>query len=715
MPGIGVPKDQIPANVQAATSADIRSQRPLSLADFMNENLAGVHINDAQSSPFQPDVSFRGFTASPLLGSPIGISVFVDGVRVNESFGDTVLWDLIPTAAISTIDLIPGSNPVFGLNTLGGALAVRTKSGRTDPGLEAEFSGGSYERRSALLSYGGKWGGWDAFVAAQHFEEDGWRDHSPARVSQFFGKVGWQSATADVDVSYTYADNKLIGNGLVPESLLRQHGEAVYTFPDETKPELNFVNLTGSHALTGNVLLTGNVYYRWLTVGTFNGDAEFEDGGTPLDPTDDEVEAENRRTHTVQRTAGGTLQLTHSGALGGLKNQFTVGASHDEGRAEFSQFGQAAEFTPERGTIGEGEFERNTFVRGRNEYDGLYLTDTLSLADRLHLTLSGRYNRARLSIKDLSGEEPELNGSDTFSRLNPAIGATWAVAPVVTLYASYNEGFRVPTPVELTCADPDAPCSLPVSFVADPPLDPVIAKTWEAGARGRLSVLNWNVTGFRTDLQDDILFTAVGGSQGFFSNVPKTRRQGVELGLSGKASRATGYFNYAYLDATFESSAELFNPVANPLDPSQPETISVKHGDRLPGIPRHVAKLGGEFRFTDAFSVGGNVIYASSQFLRGDEGNDHSPLSAYTVVNLRADYRVAGAWRLFANVDNVFDVEYETVGAFNRNGFDTSGKPLEGVGPGQVERFVSPGAPRGFWVGVAFSFGAKSAGTASSQ
>ena len=57
--------------------------------------------------------------------------MFQDGVRINEPFGDGVNWDLIPNPAIATITLMPGSNPVFGLNTLGGAISITTKNGST--------------------------------------------------------------------------------------------------------------------------------------------------------------------------------------------------------------------------------------------------------------------------------------------------------------------------------------------------------------------------------------------------------------------------------------------------------------------------------------------------------------------------------------------------------------------------------------------------------
>jgi outer membrane receptor protein involved in Fe transport len=702
--GLGIPRDRVPANVQSASSLDLERQKPQTLADFMDDNMSGVYVNEAQSNPFQPDLSFRGFTASPLLGNPIGLSVYVDGVRVNESFGDTVFWDLIPTAAVERIDLIPGSNPVFGLNTLGGALAVRTRSGRDLNGFGADLSGGSFGRRSAELELGGASGAFDGFLAAHYYQEDGWRDHSPSEVRQLFGKTGWQAGANNFALFYTHASNQLIGNGLAPESLLETRRDSVYTFPDETSPDLDFVNLTASHAFGESTLLTANAYWRSLRVPTFNGDAEFDDGGTPTDILDDTYAAENHRTATAQRTTGAAVQVAFAGTLAGNENQVTLGVSYDRGRTEFEQFDQDAELTDDRGTEATGDFVLATGVLGHNRYRGFYLTDTLALGAKAHVTLSGRYNHAEVEIRDTTGEAPELEGDHSFHRFNPAIGFTYSFNATVVAYAGYNEGFRAPSPVELTCADESAPCSLPVGFVADPPLEPVVAKSWETGLRGAVGATRWTAAAYTTDLHDDILFTALGASQGFFANVPKTRRRGLELNVAGRIGALDWNANYARVSATFESDVALFNPVASPADPSQPATIDVTAGDRLPGIPEDLAKLSLDYALPRGFSLGGTVTAVSGQFLRGDENNQLDKLPGYGVLNLRGTWQASSALRLYVKVDNALDREFATLGALNRNAFDANDQPLTGVGPGPVERFVSPGAPRSFWAGFEYRF-----------
>jgi outer membrane receptor protein involved in Fe transport len=331
-------------------------------------------------------------------------------------------------------------------------------------------------------------------------------------------------------------------------------------------------------------------------------------------------------------------------------------------------------------------------VSTRQDNVGLYVTDTLDITKRLALTLAGRYQHASIAIRDRSGDSPALDGDHRFHRFNPAAGLTFQALSGLTLFASYSEGFRTPTPAELTCADPSAPCNLPNAFIADPPLRPVIARTYEVGARGKLApaaALDWNVAAFRTDLEDDILFSAVQtGGGGFFRNVSQTRRQGVEAGASGTWKRLEYFVSYAYVDATYESAETLASV-------TEPSGVAVKPGDRIPGIPRHNLKAGGEVAVLNNLWLGADVIATSGSFLRGDDGNRRAKLDGYGVLNLHVRYQPIKHLELWARVDNVTDTEYATAGALNWNAF---------ANPIAVERFAAPGPPISGWVGVRVQF-----------
>lgn len=703
LPGLGTPTRDVPANVQIYTSKDLAGQRQTNVTDYLEQNPTGIATNAAQGNPFQPDINFRGFSASPLLGTPQGVSIFQDGVRVNEPFGDVVNWDLIPQSAIASIQLIPGSNPAFGLNTLGGAVAVYTKSGSQFPGGGVEVSGGSFGRRNAELEWGGSSGALDYFLTGNLYDDNGWAQHNPSKVRQYFGKFGWQTEKSDLDLSFTGADNTLQGTQTLPLSFLSDIRQA-YTFPDLNHNKLAFVTVKGSHFVSDNALLGGNLYYRHYRNGAVSSNVNdnFDQDG---------IQATNDAAEIDQNGYGGGLQLVLTAHPAGLKNQLTVGATADAATARFTQTSQDAQFTANRNTVGIDDFTLQTDADTRTHYYGAYLSDTLNLSRHWTLTASGRYNNARVRIEDRTGQAPLLNGASSFSRFNPAVGLNFNPSDNLTAYASYNEGVRAPTAIELTCADPNAPCKLPNDFLADPPLHEVVSKTVEIGARGSLAkTLKWSASLFRTRLQNDIEFISAGAgatNAGYFANVGNTRRQGLELGAETDLNPVSLAIRYTFLDATFQSAFQENSPSNSSADAAG--NIQVTPGSRIPANPRHVLKIRADARITAKLFVGANLLTSAGSFARGDENNQdiNGLLPGYSVLNLDGRYLFSRRFVIFARINNVFDRRYANFGVVGRNFFTGPGKtfgPAEGFDP-VPEQFRGPGAPIGAWIGARYSVG----------
>lgn len=708
LPGLGTPTRDVPANVQVYTSKDLAGQGQTNITDYLEQNPNGIVTNAAQGNPFQPDINFRGFSASPLLGTPQGVSIFQDGVRVNEPFGDVVNWDLIPQSAIASIQLIPGSNPAFGLNTLGGAVSVYTKSGAEYPGGDIQLSGGSFGRRNAEFEWGGARGPLDYFLTGNIFDDNGWAQHNPSKVRQYFGKVGYQTEKSDLDLSFTGADNTLQGTQTLPLSFLDNIRQA-YTFPDQNHNKLAFVTVKGSHFLSDNALLGGNFYSR-----------HYQNGAVSSNVNDnfdaDGIQATNDASGIDQKGYGGGLQLVLTNHPLGRKNQLTLGATGDIASARFTQTSQDAEFTADRNTIGIDNYTLQTDADTRTHYYGAYIADTFNLSSLWTLTASGRYNYAQVRIADRTGEAPALNGESSFSRFNPAIGVNFNPTPNLTAYASYNEGMRAPTAIELTCADPNAPCKLPNDFLADPPLHEVVSKTVEVGARGTLGKLTrWSASIYRTRLENDIEFISSGAgatNAGYFANVGNTRRQGVELGLETNLNPVTLTVRYTFLDATFQSSFSESSPSNSSAD--QAGVIEVAPGDRIPANPRHVLKIRADWAVTSRLFVGVNLLTSAGSYARGDEDNQDSngQLPGYTVVNLDGRCLVSRNFAVFARVNNVLDRRYSNFGVVGQNFFTGPGRTFgPAVGVDSVnEQFRGPGTPIGAWIGVKYAFGGQSAG-----
>lgn len=715
----GLDVARIAANVQTVTDAALSEQHALDVTEFMNRNMASVFINDAQNNPLQPDVQFRGFVASPLLGLPQGISVYQDGVRINEPFGDTVNWSLVPESAIASIDLIPGSNPLFGLNTLGGALSLHTKTGFSHPGSRAEISAGSFRRVDASVETGGDIADrFGYFATAAYFGEDGWRDFSPSEAVQFFGDLSYAGAAATVDLSLNLIDTELIGNGPAPVELLNVSRDAIYTRPDRTENRLAMLNLRTGWQLADRSQLSANVYFRHSDVDTLNGDdsdyeqcenpenAGFvcseEDGeeqvtedaqGNPIVWDASLDGAAVNRGATAQDAFGGALEFTFSSASGQRSNQFIIGSSFDSSRIDFKSSTELGALDETRLAVPGGAFVGDLFVALDVDVDhyGLYFTDTLSLNEALAVTLSARYNDSRVELRDQLGTA--LNGRHKFSRLNAGAGITYQGSPALGLYLGYSESNRIPSPVELTCADENDPCRLPNAFLADPPLEQVIGKSWEAGARGEVDDMQWHLGVFHTINENDIIFISAGAAtnQGFFSNVGETVRRGIEANLNGTALERLDWFvNYTYLDATFEESLAFPSP-NNPA--AVDGEVFVRPGDRLPLVPDGMLKAGMSLALTPRLSLGVTAIRNEKMFYRGDEGNDIDTIPAYTVISLRGEYRLNDHVSLFAKVGNALDEDHETFGLF--------GEADEVLGDEFDDpRFLGPGAPRAAWIGV---------------
>jgi outer membrane receptor protein involved in Fe transport len=552
LPGVDLSRDQIAGAVQTATAADVEDSGAIDLSDFMNRRLNGVNLNEMQGNPFQPDVNFRGYTASPLLGTPEGISVYVDGVRQNQPFGDVVSWDLIPKNAISDITLVPGSDPLFGLNTLGGALSVRTKDGVSNPGLSGNLTYGSSGRKAVDAEWGGgKATGFNWFLSGLGFHESGWRFDSPSDVRQGFARLGWRTDKTDIALTTSYAYNTLIGNGLQDYRLLQRNYSGVYSIPDSTANRSPSFNVIGRHTFTSALTFSGNAWYRNIRTeginANYNTDVFGNDvyqptaqeqavlsaagytgfpasganiANTPFpkwpciaealqsgDP-DQTCDGINIFSKEVQNEYGFSGQMTWLTApdLGNNttgRNQFSAGASLDRGSVDYTQNTGYAYVNPnytltsvpawqDGSTSANGSpVDSRVSLHGLTPNWGLYFTDTLTFAKTVNVTVSGRYNRNTIDNSDRINPVPgpgSLDGNYVFQRFNPAAGITWSPFPWLNLYERFSQGSRAPTAIELGCADPANPCALPNALASDPPLEQVVTTTWEAGLRGKPEV-----------------------------------------------------------------------------------------------------------------------------------------------------------------------------------------------------------------------------------
>jgi iron complex outermembrane receptor protein len=741
VPGMTVNVDKVPGNVQTLRARDLSQGGPPSLIEGLSTHLGSVNINDTLADAFQPGILYRGFEASPVLGTPQGLAVYQNGVRINEAFGDTVNWDLFPDIAIDRVDIV-SANPLFGLNALGGAISVTLKNGFTFKGVDGELSGGSFDQRQGAVEFGSNNGVFGFYAAARLLDQNGWRLFSRDSVRQYYADVSFREGGASIDLSYTHADNKLYGQGAAPVQSLAISTQNVFTGPQNNFNTLNFVTLNGQWKFTDTSGVQGVLYSRSYRQTVANGDnSDYSacddstpgalcqgDGATPLTDSAGALipDISNGGATLIGQNDferirsdgwGASLQLTDTAPLFGHGNDFAIGATLDTAQTHFFSGTEVgvldASLTVLPGLLvntPEGTDFSATPVNlnANNKYYGFYMTDTLDLTALLSVTASGRYNIAKIDLSDQLGTA--LTGNSRYTHFNPALGATYQVATGVTAYAGYSTNNRAPTASEIECSDPLQPCLLPSSLAGDPPnLRQVIAHTLELGLRGHSSSadarFSWNASVFRTNSGDDIYGIATSVSTGFFQNIGSTRRQGFEASANYQGRQWSGYAQYSYIDATFRSPL-LLNSPSNPFQ-DEDGNIQVLPGNRLPLIPLSRVKLGADYSVSHDWSVGGSLVLATSSFYRGDESNQNPQLPGYHVVSLRTSYRVNKQVELFANVQNLFDEHYSTFGLFSDpTGVGAPGVPAnaDSNDSGVDNRFQSPGMPRAYFGGVRIRF-----------
>ena len=755
----GVDVNKVPAHIQSVTAKELEAAQSLSLSDYMNQHMGSVFVNETQNNPLQPDVYYRGFSASPLLGLPQGLSVYLNGVRFNEPFGDTVNWDLIPSNAIDSMALMSGSNPIYGQNTLGGAIAVKTKTGFSAPKHELEVYGGSWDRHSEELSSGANNGTFGYFFDIKNFGDSGWRDHSRTSAKQGLGTLSWRGDQGELDLTLSASDNKMIGNGLIPIQLFNESNKAIYTHPDQTINRLFFSELSGKFDLTEAIELSGNAYFRQNRNKTFNGDdsdytecddvdedgegtfneaacvaevgtenlvmTEFDDGepdyegvfGLDGNPISEDVGHSGtiNTSQTMQRSRGGAVQAAFKHAFAeDIDNLLTVGSSYDYANINFSQDTQLATLTGSRGVNGNGTYVKGQRVRlnTNTETYSAFLSDYLTLPYGVTLSAGGRYNHTRIDMNNQLGPSygvDKLSGTHNFERFNPTVGFTFNAHPNATLYGSYSESSRVPTPSELTCADPEDPCKLPNGFVADPPLDQVVTKTWEGGVRGAFDFENnqgavdFNLGYFHAINHDDIQFIVEGDSttEGYFKNIGQSRRYGVEAGsriqyqsLFSSIDDWRFSANYTYLRAQYLDGYDIHDPR---VEGEALGKVTVERGDRMTGMPEHMLKANLGVTLLSDWDLDINAQYSGDQRYRGDEANIMDRLGGYWIFNFRSKYQITDNISLFGKVNNIFGREYKTFGAL-ADAEEVLGDNYDN------RRFVSPGAPREAFIGIKLSY-----------
>ncbi len=788
LPGIMIDRKNVPNTTQKIDEADIKENLTKTITDLMNENFSGVSVKDVQNGAFQKNVDYRGFTASPLLGESQGLSVYLDGVRINESFGDTVQWELVPENAIRQIDLM-SSNPAFGLNALGGSLALTTKKGldyKNTEFVDTTNKYGSFNFASELMEYGYGTDTFGTYTSIEIERDGGWRHHSDGEINRFFTNYGFEKDNYDLNLYFLGGQTDLNGNGVTPIELLQKNREAVFTWPDKTSNKMSLFYGNSNFYTENDSIISTNFYHKRLYRTTYNADEvdaeecaedsaadatelksdySFDDTplcgednsagdyGVILDQNGNAIESNDNirkygllnKTYTTTKTFGGAVQYDSFINFKSKEHKLAAGFSYDQAETFFRSQGFLGTLTnertvtplynsdgkpieliaeqehagagndpddTERGDVGPAE------VTGKLNLYGLYASDNFNINDQLTFNSSIRANLAFVELIDnfktsTYTRTAFINGDHRYFRVNPSLGFVYQHNSDFSILANYREANRAPSPVELSCADPAAPCRLPNAFVADPPLEQVITRGTEFGARGSFTQsnysINWDTIGHFSQNSEDILFVSSGTglSSGYFKNFGKTNRLGLDISIkanktNSKKGLKSSFINYSYLKATFQSAHTL--PAANHPNGSN----DIEAGDIIPGMPLHKINAKVKYGIKNNINISLGAVGATGVYLRGDESNQLNKTSPYLIFNLESKFQPNRNVTFFARVDNLLNNQYETMGVLGEASSSEVNVPITELGDsgagdtavGALDpNFLSPGQPLSIFIG----------------
>ncbi len=731
---------QVPSAVHVVDGKEIANVRKFNLGEALQRTAPGVIINDVGGNPAFPELNYRGFNASPFAGVPQGLAVFQGGIRVNEMWGDTVNWDLIPSIAIDRVAIETG-NPLYGLNAIGGAVVLDMKNGFTWQGAELDVRGGSFMRRMGTFQFGKQVGDFAVYAAGEAMGDKGYRYFSGSNVKRFYGDIGYKAEQGEVHANVTLGGNKFGASGPAPVEMVAADKSSTYTTPQTYKNQVAMFDLNGQFQVAPNTKLLGDVHYRGYNQARVDGNTtefECEPGeafcetdaggmtnvpnfftangndftkGPPLGAID--------RTWTKINEVGFTTQINNTDRILGFANKFTMGLNLEHGFTDFKAQQELGIINPDLWVTGFNYFTSDpaagitpVHVNVSNYYLGAYAMDTLDLTDKLSATGGLRYNRAQITSFD-NGPGGALNANNTFNHVNPMGGLTYKVTPEVAAYSSYSVANRAPTPLELGCSDPNRPCVIDAFLVADPPLKQVTSNTIETGLRGGFKpaekfpsmlgfvpgTMQWTAGLYRTNVFNDIFSIPSNiNGRGYFTNAGNTVRQGVELSSRYNDDRMAAYINFTITDAYFNSQNFLGAPGNPAVQAIGANSVLVNPGAQLPSIANYRFKTGVDYSVTKKWKVGGDFVYATGPYLASDWANQYGTLSPYGLLNLRTSYNILPNVQMYALLENVTNTRSRNFGSL----FETNEIPFMNY---TSPKMVSVGPPTAFFAGMKWDYG----------
>ncbi|HSJ65744.1 MAG TPA: TonB-dependent receptor, partial [Gemmatimonadaceae bacterium] len=524
--------------------------------DFALESMLG-HVPglviESRTNPTQdPRISIRGFGSRAAFGVR-GVRVVRDGIPLTLADGQTPV-DYLELETVGTVEVLRGSASALYGNAGGGAVEVRTAPPPDAPFRPAVRAwGGSFGERRWTASGAGTSGPVAYRALVSHATTDGWRDHGRRRATQGVGYAAFPLAGGRATVLALGHDQPEAEN---PGSLT-----AAELAADPRQAEGQMVQRAAGKEVRQGQLGMMN---EWASGGrrlsvTLHGGARALDNPLPFAVID-----------VDRRTAGlgvrGVLPL-------GTRARLTTGIDAQWMWDDRRNFANCADTVPvpvsaRCPVAGEQRGELTVDQEEDVRSVGPYAVIEAEAGARLTMLAGLRADAVRYAVRDaiVSDDDPDDSGSRTLHAVSPMGGVLVRLAAAHAAYATVSTAFEAPTTTELANR-PDGSAG----FNAE--LEPQHSVTVEAGLKGILGRMQYDVAAFETRVRDELVSFEAEGAAGrrFFRNAGRTTRRGLEAAARASAGPVSGGVSLTVFDFRYADY------VLDDVDYG---------GRRIPGVPR---------------------------------------------------------------------------------------------------------------------------------
>jgi iron complex outermembrane recepter protein len=634
-------KTNIPMAISLLSQDRIqKGQSQLSLHDAIM-TMPGVFVQNPDNFAQDMRISIRGFGARAAFGVR-GIRIVTDGIPESTPDGQSDV-DNLDAGSMQRLEILRGGASALYGNASGGVIALTTEDPTDKPFLEAQALAGSYDLQRFQVKTGFKKEKIGVFLSIGHNRTNGYRVQSAMRQTISNAKIHYQirpQTRLTLLLNYGNSPTANDPGGLTSEQVQQDRRQA---------RAANLQFNAGETVEQGRVGLLFDTRWQeknrlilrgFITARDFEGYLAFRAGGVV----------------NFNRLFGGIgVQYQHNTQIFNTPYRLQIGVDIDRQRDHRQRFNN---INGKRDSL---TFDQNERFGGV----GAYIFQEAQFFKKIYLNMSFRYDNVRLSASDIYLKDGDQSGDIYLDKISPMLGLVFKNTENLSFYTNISSNFETPTLNELSANPSNAG-----GFNTD--LKPQQAINYEVGMKARYNQLSIETALFYIDLKNEFVPYQLAAFPGrtFFRNAGKSRRQGIEIGVSYMISKSiSAYINYTYSDFKYKIYPNF-------------------EGKTQPGIPVHIG-------FVESRWVSPKGIFLIGQWrMNGDfyaDDANNFKNSAYNVLILRGGYTLhlkKITLEPFFAINNIFNKKYNANVQINA----------------AANRFFEPAALANFYAGLKVRF-----------